>query len=292
MAGVLPVAKLTRTAVAALLGASLVAGGAVAADAESGPGRTLTVGVPSGPSVVVGFDRDLFAALAQEVGAGLAWREVSPGTALSSLDAGRFDVAAGPVAPPEAGGRRLLPPVVTFGDAALKRRGDGAVLKPADLAGKVIGSLRFPPEPARLRVVAASFRARAAVRPGFAAGDAAADLAAGRLAALVGPLPDVAAAALARPDAFAVVGPPFGATARLGPVMRASAESTALAEALGAALGRLRADGRLAALQRKWFGLVFDPPDPVSPAARGSPVGASGPPTLPATSEAVGRRPP
>lgn len=266
-----------RPVAAALLalGASLVVPRAAA---EPVPSRTLAVGAAPASAAWGGFDRDLFAEVGRDIGVGIVWVEVPREAALAALDAGRFDVAAGPFAATEAPRHRLLPPVAERGDALLKRRGDGAVTKPADLAGKSVGIVPDAAAATRLRALVVGFHARAAKRTSFVRHDAEADLATGRLAAVAGPLDDIAAAALARPDVFEVVGPPFGPTARMAPALRPDSGATPLADTLAGALGRMRADGRLASLQRKWFGLVFDPPDATASAAP-SAAGAPQPPS-------------
>ncbi len=258
-------AAMGRIAILAL--AAALALPARADDAPVPPVATLRVGVPAGPDAVAGFDRDIFAEAAREAGLGVVFAVMPPGTALAALDAGRLDVAAGPFPPGAASGRRALVPVAGDGDALLKRRGDGGLGVPRDAAGKLVGTLGPAAGEARLRAAAAALQARLAPRrPAFP--DPLADLASGRVAALAGALPEVAAAALARPDLYEVVGPAFGTTVRLAPVSRADRPD--LAARLDAALGRMRADGRLAGAQRRWFGLAFDPPagQPVSTSNR------------------------
>lgn len=258
---------MTRPIAASLLALAAPCGIPRAA-AEPVPPQTLAVGVAPASAAWGGFDRDLFGEVGHELGVVIVWVEVPREAALAALDAGRFDVAAGPFAATEAPRHRLLPPVAERCDALLKRRGDGAVTKPADVAGKSVGIVPGAGAAMRLRALVVGLHARAAKRSNLVRGDAEADLAAGRLAAVAGPLDDIAAAALARPDMFEVVGPPVGPTARVAPAL--GPDAARLADTLAGALGRIRADGRLAALQRKWFGLVFDPAD----APRASPAAA------------------
>lgn len=288
---------------AVLLASSLALSAALAPPAlAEGATATLRVGVPAGPDPVAGFDRSLFAEAAREAGLGVVFAVMPPGAALDALGAGRIDVAAGPFRPGDAPGRaaagrratgfrsalplasRLASPLALLapdGDALLKRRGDGSVKLPGDAAGKTVGLLGPAPiaasiavpipaaTAARLRAGAGALRARAAAAAPRAFADPLGDLAAGRVAALVGALPDVAAAALARPEGFEVVGlvpgragaPPSAGAALV------RADRPDLADRLGAAIGRMRADGRLAAVQRRWFGVALDSSPPGQPAA-------------------------
>ena len=272
-------AAATRPLAAALL--VLAAPSGIAAAAEPAPPQTLSVGVAPASAAWGGFDRDLFSEVGRDIGVGIVWTEVPRAAALAALDAGRFDVAAGPFAAAEARGHRLLPAVAEGGDALLKRRGDGAVAKPADIAGKSVGIVPDAAGSARLMAVVAVLHGRATKRSSLIGDDGEADLAAGRLAAVAGPLDAIAAAALARPDAFEVVGPPFGPTERMAPALRPGPGAARLADTLAGAIGRIRADGRLAALQRKWFGLVFDPPD--SPPAAAAPIAPAAPQPTPSS---------
>ena len=262
------VSPIVHTFGAALLGAALL--GPARADPVSAPAParpaigTLRVAVDPGTGPAAGFDRELFGDVAREIGATPAFAEMSREAALSGLGAGHYDVAAGPFAPAEAAGRRWLAPVAPGGDALLKRRGDGAILSGTDIAGKAVGMAGSPAEVARLRALATRLGARPVLRPGWRAAALPDDLAAGRLAAVAGSLESLAATALARPDRFEIVGFAPRPADRRGPVLGADAEAAPLAEAVAAAIARRAADGRLATLQRKWFGIALDaaPPPP------------------------------
>ena len=224
---------------------------------------TLRVGVPPEPDPAAGFDRSLFAEVARVAGFGVIFDAMPAAAARAALDAGRLDVAAGPFPLDARPGDRALLPVAATGDALLKRRGDGSVKTAQDLAGKVLGLLAPPGGGGKLRREVTALRARLDPRP-KAFGDPLRDLAAGRLAAVVGAVAELTAVALAHPDGFEVVGPPIGPTVRLAPLMRADRPD--LAVRLDAAIAAMKKDGRLADLQRRWFGILFDPPDqPVAP---------------------------
>ena len=88
-----------------------------------------------------------------------------------------------------------------------------------------------------------------------------ADLAAGRLDATVNSLPNLAYAAAQRPDAFAVVTPPFGQPTYFSWVGRL--DDTTLIDAINAALVKLDGDGTMAKIQKTWFGQTMDLPKTV-----------------------------
>jgi polar amino acid transport system substrate-binding protein len=71
---------------------------------------------------------------------------------------------------------------------------------------------------------------------------------------------NIAYVAKQRPETFAVVTPPFGAKVYFAYCLRKDADSKPLADAFNAALVKMHGDGRLAALQKKWFGVAMDAP--------------------------------
>ena len=98
--------------------------------------------------------------------------------------------------------------------------------------------------------------------PGY--NEAYADLAAGRVVAVANSLPNIAFVASQRADTFEVVKPPFGDKSYFGYIGRKDADYASLNDAFDKALLKLKADGRLAAIQKKWFGDSFDTPDAVT----------------------------
>ena len=76
-------------------------------------------------------------------------------------------------------------------------------------------------------------------------------------------LPNISYVAKQRPDTFAVVLPTFGTKSYFGYIAKKDADDVALDDAVQAALIKIKGDGRLATLQKKWFGASFDTPDAV-----------------------------
>jgi polar amino acid transport system substrate-binding protein len=71
---------------------------------------------------------------------------------------------------------------------------------------------------------------------------------------------NIAYVAKQRPETFAVVQPPFGAKVYFAYCLRKDADSKPLADAFNNALLKLDKDGRLATLQKKWFGVAMQVP--------------------------------
>jgi polar amino acid transport system substrate-binding protein len=63
-----------------------------------------------------------------------------------------------------------------------------------------------------------------------------------------------------------MVKPGFGAKSYFGFIWRKDADSASLVKALDGAILKMKADGRLAKMQKKWFGDSFDMPDAVTEA--------------------------
>jgi polar amino acid transport system substrate-binding protein len=93
--------------------------------------------------------------------------------------------------------------------------------------------------------------------------EAYADLAARRIVAVGNSLPNIAFVAKQKPDTFEVVLPTFGAKSYFGFIGRKDPEYASLMDAVDKAMLKIKADGRMATLQKKWFGQSFDTPDAV-----------------------------
>ena len=145
----------------------------------------------------------------------------------------------------------------------LKRPNEADIAKPEDIAGKTVGAGKASSQLAQLQDFVKSLGKPVTIREYVGNGDAYADLAAGRIAAVANSLTNIAYVAKQRPDTFAVVEPPFGPKSYFGYIMPKTPDAASLADALSAEILRMKADGRLAALQKKWFGAAFDTPDAV-----------------------------
>ena len=211
----------------------------------------------------VGFNYDLLAAVSKEMGlkftfVALPWESVIPG-----LDAGKFDMVSGPATITKARSARYsfsLP----IGDATcalLKKAGDKSITKPADIAGKAVGSGKATAQLEQLKKYSAKLPKAATVReyPDFSG--AYADLAAGRIAAVANSMTNIAVVAGERPDTFELVKPPFGDKSYFGYFVRKEAGSESLIKAVNAAILKIKKDGRMAKIQQTWFKNTMDLPD-------------------------------
>jgi len=209
-----------------------------------------------------GIGRDLFDQIAKELGVkpkylDLPWSSVLPG-----LEAGKFDMVNAPVTLTAERMKRysFTLPMGNATVALVKKAGDKSIMKPADIAGKAVGSQKGSAQLAQLIAFSKTLAKPADVREYVNIDDALADLAAGRLQAVANSLPLMGYAAVKRPNVFALVLPPFGTPKYFGWVARKGPNSASLIKAINAALIKMHKDGRLAAIYTKWIGAVPDLP--------------------------------
>ena len=214
----------------------------------------------------VGLNVDVFDEIAKEMGVKLEWVLLPWEGVLPGLEASKFDMVAGPATITKARMERyrFASPIAEATVALLKRKGDTSVTKPADISGKAVGAGKATAQLAQLKTFTDTLPGKADLReyPGF--NEAYADLAAGRIVAVGNSLPNISFVAKQRPDTFEVVKPAFGAKTYFGYIGRKDADSAKLMDAVQAALLKMKADGRLATLQKKWFGDSFETPDTVT----------------------------
>lgn len=213
-----------------------------------------------------GLNVDVFQEVAKELGVKLEWVPLPWEGVLPGLEAGKFDMVAGPATITKARMERyrFAPPIAEATVALLKRKGDTSVMKPADISGKAVGAGKASAQLAQLKAFADTLPAKADIREYPGNNEAYADLAAGRIVAVGNSLPNISYVAKQRADTFEVVKPAFGAKSYFGYIGRKDADSAKLMDAVQAALLKMKSDGRLATLQKKWFGDSFDTPDTVT----------------------------
>lgn len=213
----------------------------------------------------VGLNVDLFEEVGKEMGVKIEWVALPWEGVLPGLDAGKFDMVAGPATITKARMERyrFMPPVGDATNALLKRKGDSAVTKPEDIAGKTVGAGKATSQLAQLQVYAKTLPKPVSIREYVGYNEAYADLAAGRIAAVANSLTNIAFVAKTRPDTFEVVEPSFGQKSYFGFIIGKDADHAPLADAASAAILKIKADGRLAKIEQKWFGATFDLPDTV-----------------------------
>ena len=213
----------------------------------------------------VGLNVDLFEEIGKELGVKVEWVTLPWDGVLPGLEAGQFDFVAGPATITKArmDHSRFSPPIAEATVALLKRKGDASVTKPADIGGKVVGAGKATSQLAQLKAFGDTLPGKVDAREYVGFNEAYADLAAGRIVAVGNSLPNIAFVAKQRPDTFEVVLPTFGTKTYFGFIGRKDPDYASLDDAIQAAMLKIKADGRMAKIQQKWFGTTFDTPDSV-----------------------------
>ena len=216
--------------------------------------------------VHTGLNVDLFAEIGKDLGVKIEWIALPWEGVLPGLEVGKFDMVAGPATITKARVERyrFTPPIAEATVAILKRKGDASITKPADIAGKAVGGGKATAQLAQLKAFGDTLPGKVDAREYVGFNEAYADLAAGRIVAVGNSLPNIAFVASQRPDTFEVVKPAFGTKSYFGFIGRKDADYAGLMDAIQADMLKMKADGRLAAIQKKWFGDSFDTPDLVT----------------------------
>ncbi len=212
-----------------------------------------------------GLNKEVFEQIGKELGVRIVFQDLPWPAVLPGLEAGKYDMVAGPATITKARMERyrFTLPVAEATVALLKRSNDNSIQKPADIAGKQLGSATATAQLTQFQDFVKTLPGTTPpIREYQSFDEAYADLAAGRLAAVGNSLANIAFVAKQRRQ-FAVVEPPFGEKTYFGYIGRKDADSKPLLDAIDAALLKMRDDGRLKALQEKWFGRSFEMPDHV-----------------------------
>jgi polar amino acid transport system substrate-binding protein len=214
----------------------------------------------------VGLNVDLFDEIGKELGVKIEWVTLPWDGVLPGLEAGKFDMVAGPATITKARMEhyRFTPPLAEATIALMKRKGDASIMKPQDIAGKIVGSAKATSQLQQMIKFADTLPTKAEVRGEYVGfNEAYADLAAGRIVAVGNSLPNIAFVAKQQPTKFEVVLPTFGAKTYFGFMGRKDPDYASLMDAVDKAMLKIKADGRMAKIQEKWFGTTFDTPDSV-----------------------------
>jgi polar amino acid transport system substrate-binding protein len=216
---------------------------------------------------IVGYSSDMMEHIMQELPGvtleqlDLPWQGILPGLAAKRFD---YVITSVTVTKERYDAYHLSLPIADATMAVLKRKGDDSIGSAQDVAGKVVGSQAGSAQLQALETLAAELEAAGTpvseIRTYVDFGEAYADLAAGRLAAVVNSLPNQLEAARQRPDVFEVVLPTFGPKKYFSWAGRKDEESASLNAFMDEQIRALNESGTLAELQRNWFGDVMELP--------------------------------
>jgi polar amino acid transport system substrate-binding protein len=216
-----------------------------------------------------GMNKEIFAEIGKELGVKITFLDLPWPSVLPGLEAGKFDMVAGPATITKARMERyrFTSPIANATVAILKKKGDTSITKPEDIAGKKVGSAKATAQLAQLQEFAKTLPSAPTIQEYVDFSQSYADLGAGRIVAVANSLPNIAFLAKSKPDVFEVVEPPFGKPVYFGFIGTKSDDAKSLMDAVDAVIIKMKHDGRLAALQKKWFGTEMATPDQVTEAS-------------------------
>ncbi|PZO68293.1 MAG: amino acid ABC transporter [Paracoccus denitrificans] len=209
-----------------------------------------------------GMTKDLFDEVSKEIGAEPVYQDIPWTAELPGLEVKKFDIVIAPVTiTPERLDRYAFSLPIADATVSLVRAANNSDLaKPEDIKGKTVG----------VQQGTAQFRALSAygeklggvtVKEYGTTDEAYADLAAGRLDAVAGSLPNLTYLVKERPETFALFEPAsFGEPSYFAWVLRKDAESETFVKAVNDALLKMTDDGRVKAIQEKWLGAYTELP--------------------------------
>lgn len=209
-----------------------------------------------------GFNKDLFEAVGKRLGVKVTFLDLPWPSVLPGLDAKKFDMGGGPILVTKARKERysFTLPVADGTVALLKSAKNDKLQKPEEIAGQVVGGGKGSAQLQQLKDYAATLDQPVDIREYVDNNQAYADIVSGRLAAVANSITNIAYVAKQRPTMFEVVQPPFGEKLYFAYFMRKGEDTQSLLDAFDETLKEMHADGSLAKLQEKWFGMQMDVP--------------------------------
>lgn len=219
---------------------------------------------------IVGYSKDLLDEIMKDL----------PGVKLNQLDLPYQGILAGLVAKrydfvctsltitkERAAKYAFTLPFSTAALTIVKRAGDDSIKSGEDMAGRIIGiQAGAAPYFTALKdyekevLIPKYGKGVAELQEFISSDDAYAALAGKRVDAVINTVPNLAPLVKERPDVFEIVMPPFGPPTYFAWAGRKDAESASLVQFFSDSIRKLNENGKMAELQKKWFGFTMDVP--------------------------------
>ncbi|MBD9526946.1 MULTISPECIES: transporter substrate-binding domain-containing protein [Paracoccus] len=208
-----------------------------------------------------GLTKDLFDEVSKEIGVEPLYQDIPWTAELPGLEVKKFDIVIAPVTiTPERLERYTFTLPIADATVALVKSASSDLKKPEDIKGKTVGVQQGTAQFKQLEAYGASLGG-VTIKEYGTTDEAYADLAAGRLDAVAGSLPNLTYLVKNRPETFALFEPAkFGEAKYFAWVLRKDADSEPFAKAINDALLKMTDDGRVKAIQEKWLGTYTELP--------------------------------
>ena len=209
-----------------------------------------------------GITKDLFDEVAKEIGVEPVYQDIPWTAELPGLEVKKFDIVIAPVTiTPERLERYTFTlPIADATVSLVKAANNANVNKPEDIKGKTVGVQQGTAQFKQLEAYGATL-GDVTIKEYGTTDEAYADLAAGRLDAVAGSLPNLTYLVKNRPETFALFEPAqFGEPKYFAWVLRKEADTESFAKAINDAMLKMTDDGRVKAIQEKWLGAATELP--------------------------------
>lgn len=209
-----------------------------------------------------GMTKDLFDGVAKEIGAEPVYQDIPWTAELPGLEVKKFDIVIAPVTiTPERLERYAFTLPIADATVALVRAANNTEMKkPEDIKGKTVGVQQGTAQFKQLQAFGDSLGG-VNVKEYGTTDEAYADLAAGRLDAVAGSLPNLTYLVKSRPETFALFDEAkFGQPTYFAWVARKDADSESFVKAINDAMLKMTDDGRIKEIQEKWLGSYTELP--------------------------------
>lgn len=209
-----------------------------------------------------GMTKDLFDEVSKEIGVEPFYQDIPWTAELPGLEVKKFDIVIAPVTiTPERLDRYTFTlPIADATVSLVKLARNKDLTKPEDIKGKTVGVQQGTAQFRQLQAYGKELGG-VTVKEYGTTDEAYADLAAGRLDAVAGSLPNLTYLVKNRPETFALFEPAsFGKPSYFAWVLRKGEDSASFAKAINDALLKMTDDGRVKAIQEKWLGKYTELP--------------------------------
>lgn len=208
-----------------------------------------------------GMTKDLFDEVAKEIGVEPVYQDIPWTAELPGLEVKKFDIVIAPVTiTPERLERYTFTLPIADATVALVKAAGSELTKPEDIKGKTVGVQQGTAQFKQLEAFGQTL-GDVSIKEYGTTDEAYADLAAGRLDAVAGSLPNLTYLVKNRPETFALFETPkFGEPKYFAWVLRKEEDTASFAQAINDAMLKMTDDGRVKAIQEKWLGSYTELP--------------------------------